>query len=68
MAMNGTVDEYDLACLAAFRPDTYAMSFPRAQARRLERMGLIKWVPPVLGTCWAITEKGQQVLVTLKQS
>ena len=51
-----------MAHLELYGPGTYAMAWNRAdEARKFaERQGWIKWVPPVLGTCWAITEAGKK--------
>ena len=48
--------------LACFDDQTYAMSIPTDLARFGEKKGWLEWVPPVLGTQWAIIEAGRAAL------
>lgn len=57
-----------LVYLRCFSRETYAMHIPRDTARAMEHEGLIEWVPPVLGTCWAITEKGRKAVRQANQT
>lgn len=59
--INLTVRQF--ALLRMFKPDTYGIAIDWKEARELETLGVIEWVPPKFGsTLWMITEKGRQAL------
>jgi hypothetical protein len=58
------------ARLLMYGPDTYAISFRRAETRTLEERGLVEWVPAVFGSGvdWRITDLGRAVAAALAAS
>jgi hypothetical protein len=58
------------ARLLMYRPETYAISFSRAETRTLENLKLIEWVPRVFGgngVDWRITDLGRAVAAVLRE-
>lgn len=60
--MNTELSQDEAAYLKLFTGDVYTVDMPRDVAKSLEMKGLVKWVPPILGTCWTITDKGREWL------
>jgi hypothetical protein len=56
------------ARLLMYGPNTYAISFSRAETRTLEERGLVDWVPAVFGAGvdYRITDLGRAVAAILK--
>jgi hypothetical protein len=51
-----------LAILRLYTDSTYGIALGPKDAKILEGMGLVQWVPPKFGTTqYAITDKGKQV-------
>jgi hypothetical protein len=57
------------ALLLMYQPETYAISFRRAEAHTLEERRLIEWVPAVFGAGvdWRITDLGRAVAAALRE-
>lgn len=54
--------------MLSFTPETYAINFPRDRVKRLVKLGLLEWLPPVWGnaTNWGATPQGREIIAALK--